>query len=340
MSSIVKIIFDNLIKKKIVTFSKMEESFFLYKKLDKKIKLSQNIIKLNYIKESPFAEDETNITSIIDNNNLYLWFQKDLKNNRYLSESLLLFRFLVKNHHETICIFEGSPYRVFIIKNNVLVASFVKRNINENDILLLKDEYFLDQVEMFSEESQKKFLKKSYAYLSYNDLFNVLNLQINLKNTFNQIVKWLSLPLLLSSVILMAIVGGYDYYQKEKNEELLKTYRNGSKITSELKNRVNDNEELNEAFHSLNNEFKYVDSSIILSRIFQVSEDLNMTLEFIRIDDARVNFVVTTLNEENIPLYTTKLLESNVFIDVKNMSSQKRRKIITRAIMQATLKER
>ena len=340
MYNIIEIIFRNLIKREIINISTMKENFFIYKKLDKKIKLSQEIIKINYSSESPFLVNETNITSVSEENYLYLWFSKKTESQRYLPESLLLFRHLVKTHQNAICIFKGDVYRILIIKNSILKASFVKRNITENDLLLMKDEYFLDTEIIFDKDEYDSFLKKSYKYLLSNDLLSILNIQLDFKSTLNSIIQWSALPLLISSIILTGFIAGYDFYQKSENEKLFNIFKDSAKLTSEIKNSVNKNEELSEVFSSLDNEFKYINKSLAISKILKISEDLNMTLEFIRIDDARVQFVFLTLKEERIPIYTTKLFESQLFSDIKNISSKKIRNIITRATMQAKLKER
>ena len=340
MYNIIEIIFKNLIKKKIIKFSKMEENFFIYKKLDKKIKLSQEIIKINYSSESPFLENETNITSVSEENYLYLWFSKKNESQRYLPESLLLFRHLVKNYQDAVCVFHGDVNRVLIIKNSMLMASFVKRNISERDLLLMKDEYFLDAEVIFDKDEYESFLKRSYKYLLPYDLLSILNIQLDLKRTLNSMIQWSALPLLISSIVLTGLIAGYDFYQKAENEKLFNIFKESAKSTTEIKNSVNKNEELSEVFFTLKNEFKYVNKSLAISKILEISEDLNVTLDFIRIDDARVQFVFITLKEERIPLYTTKLFESQLFSDIKNISSQKIRRTITRATMQAKLKER
>ena len=64
MYHIIETLFNYLIKKNIISISSFEESFFIYKKLDKKIKLTTEIIELNYGNESPYESNQLNITSI------------------------------------------------------------------------------------------------------------------------------------------------------------------------------------------------------------------------------------------------------------------------------------
>ena len=340
MYHIVEILVNHLIKKKIINLSPIEESFFLYKKLDKKIKLTTEIIELNYGKESPYKDSKLNITSVIDSENLYLWFNKEDKKSRFLPLSLLLFRKLSAQYKNTICIFKGDVDKVLIIKNSQLVASFIKKNICDSDIVLIKNEYFLEDIKIFNENEFETFFQDSFRYLSYNDVFNILNIKMDIKSGVNTFITWSALPFLISSILLVLIIGSYNFYRQTENEKLLKRYNESKSTTQEMKSDINRNEEFNEVFTVLSKEFKYKDKAVIFSEILKISKDMNMSLEFIRIHDMNVNFVIVTKNEEKIPLFTTKLFETTLFKDVKNISSQKLRKLFTKATMQAKLTER
>jgi len=335
MYHILETLFNHLIKKNIISVSPFEESFFLYKRLDKKVKLTREIIELNYGNESPY-DNKLNITSIFNNKNLYLWFHKKDTVSKPLPSALLLFRSLAIKYKNTICIFKGEPNKILIIKNNQLVASFIKKNIHDRDIILMKEEYFVEDVEFFNENE----FKDGFKHLTYNDLLNILHLKMDFTKVMNDFIKWSALPFLISSIFLMFIIGGYDFYKQMGNEKLLEEYTHKKNLTQKMKDSITKNEELNEVFTILSNEFKYIDKAVVLSEILQISKDLNISLEFIRIEDMNVNFIVVTKNEEKIPLFTTKLFKTTLFNDVKNISSQKLRKVLTKATMQATLKER
>jgi hypothetical protein len=336
MYHIIETLFNYLIKKNIISISSFEESFFIYKKLDKKIKLTTEIIKLNYGNESPYESNQLNITSIFNNENLYLWFHKKDTKSKFLPLSLLLFRSLSTQYKNTICIFKGESNKILIIKNSQLIASFIKKNIHNRDIILMKKEYFIENVEFFNENE----FKDGFKYLTYNDLLDILNIKIDFKKVINNFIVWSALPFLISSILLMVIIGSYNFYTQMDNEKLLKEYTLKKSFTQKMKDNVNKNEELNKIFTTLSNEFKYIDKATIISEILKISKDINISLEFIRVEDKNVNFVVVTTNEEKIPLLTTKLFGTTLFKDVKNISSQKLRKTLTKATMQATLKER
>ena len=340
MYHFIEILFTRLLKKKIIMLSSFEDSFFLYKKLDKKIKLTDDIIELNYAKESPYHYSTQVITSVIDGNNLYLWFQKSEVSLRFVPESLVLFRKLSSEGNNKIYIFKGAKQKVLIIKDKLLVASFLKREVSSNDISLMQNEYFVDDVEFFEEDEYQKSLDNGLKFLTYNDLLNILNIKINIKEWFNRFIQDSALAFLIASILLVVTIGGYDFYKQDLNEKLLHTYKNTSNTIVEMKENINKNEELNQVFTALKKEFYYMDKSMIISQILETTAEMNMTMEFIRIDTINVSFVVVTKDEGKIPIFTTKLFESKLFDDIKNTSSQKIRKVWTKATMQAQLKRR
>jgi hypothetical protein len=333
-----------LIKRGTLTISSMERGLFIYKQLDKRVKLNSDIISLNYMGESPFSENETSIISIIDNTNLYLWFYRGQKEKRYIPEALLLFRKLLSEKYDnSICIFQGSINRVVVIKGGVMVASFVKRNFQQNDTILIKDEYFIENVVYFSNEDYQDYMENSLKYLKYSDLLGVLNLEFDLRSSFNTLIRWVALPSLVSVISILLILVGYDFYMKGQNEKLREIYRSGTKSTLKLKEGIDRNEQLNETYKSIWKEFKYIDKSIAISTIIKTAQDLNVTLDFIRVSDGNVDFVIKTKQDTKIPLYTQKLFQTGKFSDIKNISSNKirqRRVSITKATMQAKLKIR
>ena len=212
----------------------MEDSFFLYKKLNKKLNLTNEIIKINYGKESPYKNSTLNITSILNKKNLYLWFHKNTNHTRFLPLDLLLFRTLSVNYNNIICIFKEDVDKILIIKENQLIASFLKKNINESNIILIKNEYGIKDIKIFKDNELKNFCEKGYKYLTYNDLFNILNIEINIKRIGTTLIRWIAFPFLLSSIILVLIIGIYSFYRESENKKLLENYKANKSINLEM----------------------------------------------------------------------------------------------------------
>ena len=339
MGSIMESLIKYLLKKDIIKFFKIENSFFLYKKLDKKINLSQDIIRLNYLKESPFADEENSITSILSEKNLFLWFHKG-KQQRYLPEALLVYRQLLKEHQDVLCIIEGDVEKAILIKEQVLISSFSKRKIKKNDILLLKEEYGIDKVLTISAHEYDDFLKKSYKFISMHDLLNILNIQIDFKSLSTRLLMFMALPLLISAIAIGLLMGSYLYLLEEEENSLKEEFSKNKVNTLAIKDSVNNNQDENIQFNLLSNEFRYYEKTTAISNIIKVTKDLNMTMYYIKLHEDKVDFIVRAKKQKDIPIYVKQLFKSEYFVDVKNISSSKLRDDRVQITMTATLKER
>ena len=333
-----KLIVNALLEKQILKLSSIEDSFFLYKKLDKRLKLNQNIIRLNYSSESPYPANRSVITSIMNENNLYLWFIKR-DTHRYIPEAYVVFRRLLLEYQNVVFIVRGKINKVVLLKNGILVSSFSKSNISKTDIVLIKEEYGIDEVVILKEEEYKKYLDESFNFLKINDLLDILNIKIDFKEIFFKSIHYLALPLLISSIIITLTVAGYSFYLNTEKEKLYQIYKKNQTLNREIKNSIDKNEKENMIYMNLINEFKYVDKSIALSKIIQVTEEMKMTMYYIKIYENRVDFIVKTENNSNVPIYIKKLFESNLFQDVKNLNTRKLRNSVIEVTMNAKLKE-
>ena len=336
-----KKLFDYLVNSHILKFSSIEESFFIYKKLDKHIKLEEKILELNYLKESPFPFEKTMIASISEEDNLYLWFyQKDEK--RYFPEALLLFRSLVKKHSNGLFIFKDIVTKVVIIKDNCLIASFVKGRVSTFEIKLMEEEFLVksNQTFIFEAGEYKLFIKESFSALKLSDFLQILNISIDFKSLINRALISFSLPLLISSIVLMLSLSGYYFYIQDKHEKLYTLYKSKQKNVSKIKEEVSAYEEATEVFNSFENEFTYSNKMVALFAITEEVKEQNMTLFYIRMNEENIEFEIRTIDSLKIPLFTEKLFSLGLFSSVKNSSTQNLPRGKVKATMQALLKER
>lgn len=336
-----KKLFDYLDNRDILKLASIDKSFFIYKKLDKQIKLEDNILKINYLKESPFPIEKTMIVSILEDKKLYLWFyKKDTKH--YLPEALLLFRYLVKNYSDGLFIFKDSVTKIIVIKDSCLVISFVKKGLTQVDIKLIKDEFLLKNNEIYTFEldEYKGLLQNSFSALKLSDFLHILNLSIDFKALINRALINLSLPFLLSSILVIISLSGYYLYIQDKHEKLYKIYQDKQKSLSKIKRDVSKYEESIELFNSIKNEFTYSNKIVALFAITQEVKEQNMTLFYIKMSDENIEFEIRTEDSSRIPLFTEKLFLSDIFSSVKNSSTQNLPHGKVKATMQAILKAR
>ena len=339
MYKIIEHITGYLLSKQFIMFAKVEDSFFLYKKLDKKIKLTPEIIKLNYLKESPYALDESSISSIVSHDNLYLWFHRGA-GSRYLPEALLIYRKLIKKHANVLCIVRGEIDKVVVVKEGILVSSFSRKSITKSNIFLIQDEYGVKEILVIEKDKYDDFINDAYNFLTPNDLLNILNIQIDFKSLLNRIIRWSAMPLFASSLLTMLAMGGYGYYLNSEKEKLEEFYQNNRTMTLEIKESIDRNEDENIRFNNLSKEFKYNDKTVAISSIVKVTQEMNLTMHYIKVYENKVDFIVRANEQKVIPLYVKNLFHSQYFSDVKNLSTFKLRNNRLQITMSATLKER
>jgi hypothetical protein len=337
MKRLMDVLINYLLKKQIIKLSYIENSFFLYKSLDKKIKLTSSIITFNYSSESPYPSINSNVLSIVDNKNLYIWFTKE-KKSRYLFEAYIIFRRLLKEYQNIICIVEGSSYKVVVIQNSIMIATFSKDTISKRDIKLMKNEYQLDDTIILSREEYKNYLEESFKFLTINDLLNILNIQIDIKEFLSKGIYLLALPLLISSISITLLLAGYSFHLEGQRDKLHKEFRDKQQSNREVKRTIIQNENENEIYKELLNEFKYVDKTMALSNILRITDESNMTMFYIKIYNQNIDFIVKALNTKSIPVYIKKLFETNQFEDVKNLNTRKVKKMMVEVTMNAKLK--
>jgi len=321
MGSLIKFLITYFFKKNIIKISTIENSFFLYKHLDKKIKVTSEIIKINYIKESPYPEETSSISFVLSKENLYLWFVKG--NYRYLPEALLLYRHLVLTYSSICCIFKSKIDKVVIIKDGVLVSSFSKSAINKIDLQLIKDEFSIEDVLVIEEKEYATFLKESYAKLKLNDLLSIFNIKIDFKNLWTVTLKYLAIPFFYSSILIVLFMGLYSYYLDREQEKLYKEYQEKRQIGRDFKNSFDKIENENIQFSSLLNELQYHQKTLAISNIIKVTDEMNLSMKYIKVFNDKVEFIIKTDKQSQIPLYVKRLFKSNYFKEVKNISSFK-----------------
>jgi len=329
-----------LLKKNIIVISD-DSGYFMYKKLEKKVKLSSQIIDLNYLKESPFNEGNVQITSILNNDKLYLWFFKAMKYKHIIPIELLLFRSIEKKYNDTIVFFKNNnTTKLLIIKDHTLIATFNKKNISQHELLLIQNEYQVKNTHSFSALEYEEILNKSYRFFKVKDLIRILDLKFDIKSLFFNVVKGLALESLLFILIAILVVFSYKYYEESENEKLLLRYKAETKGTSLIRENIENNLNLNSKYKDIYNELPLKNKSEILFIIMKISQDYNIIIDSIEISFKGVEFVVVTKDRKLIPMYIQELFASNYFKDVKNTSSSIIRNNIIRVRMYAEIKTR
>ncbi len=336
-----KRLFDYLSNRKLLKLSYVYESFFLYKKLDRPTKLKKEILKLNYLKESPYDKDNTTLVSIVEEDNLYLWFYKKSKI-RLIPEALLLFRYLSKKYDNGLFIFEeDSINHIIVIKDKRMIASFGKRNIRDLDIKLMRENFsFLEKDTIkFSKNEYRTILKNGLNSLKISDILQLLDISLDFRRFLDKAIQLFSLPLLIGAILLVLILSGYNYYIKDRYNKLYSIYQSKQKNTLAIKEKVEKSNKLIETFNKIfHDEFKYKDKIVAIFEITKEVNEQNMTLFYIRSNSSDIEFEVRGDKEDRVPKLIEKLFLLGYFNDVKSDSIQHIRGDTIKVKMSATLK--
>jgi len=338
MSQIIKYFVNYLLEQKMMKLSIIEETFYIYKKLDKKVTLRQNIIELNYLSESPYPLNKTQIVAITEEDGFYLWFNKEKGAYRYyLPEALLLFRKIIKKHSSVIFIVNMDISKVIVVKDSQLISSFSKHNVSQKDLRLIESQYDIDNVVVLDKEEYSSFLEESFNHLKPNDIFNILDIKFDIKSLFNKTIHFSALPLFISVGVISLSLFVYNSYLDNQNQELHNKFKNSKLLTIKVRDKIENVDNLNKIFKTLSHEFDYKDKIMAISAIMQVSEELNVTIFYINSYNTNIDFIIKTQDTSKIPLFTNKLFETNFFSNIKNVSSQKVKGKVIKVTMNAKL---
>jgi len=129
--------------KSFVRIIPIEETYFIKKEIPN-IKLNKEIIKLNYGSLSPFKDGD--VVFYKDKHNLYVWFTKNKMDSKkiYIPEGFLLYKEYAQ-YSDSILIKEvdNNYFGVVVVKNKSVSAQFLKSDIGEGFIEMLKKEHSL-----------------------------------------------------------------------------------------------------------------------------------------------------------------------------------------------------
>jgi len=164
MSQIVNRVAHYLLKKDIIKLSKIEDSFYSYKRLDKRVTLNREVIALNYLSDSPYPTGETKIVVVSDRDALYLWYSRG-EFKHYLPEALLLFRNFSKKHDNLILIVHDEIDKIIVIKERELLSSFSKHSLGKHEMHLLQSEYAIEKIVTLEKESYQSALDDGFNAL-------------------------------------------------------------------------------------------------------------------------------------------------------------------------------
>lgn len=181
----------------------VEETFFFKTKFEKKIKLNKELIYLNYKKHAPY--NNPFLTTLIEEKTLYIWFyQTELKSKLIIPESYLMFSFFKEKYPNTLILVESNPNYILIIKDNILVNTYVIDSA-ETIIEMEMSQYGLSDFKRISQEAYQQSKEEAFNSLGFKELYKWNTLSVDNSNMLPKVVDTVAYPLAFLFFFNMAI---------------------------------------------------------------------------------------------------------------------------------------
>ena len=211
----------------------VEDTFFVREEIPENIKLSRNIIKLNYMDKSPFKEGD--LIFFQKGNTLYIWFTRyKLEDNKvYIPESYLI----AKNSHIKngfILYKKKNSFSILVVKNKDLLSQIsYKKEPSQLDLKLklLAKEYSIKDPEIYKVE------KPQYKY-DYKDIILFSRVELTKENILRIVLGNITVPLGVFFIGLSIYKVADYYYLMNTKENLKKEYISLKNKNSEIKEKI------------------------------------------------------------------------------------------------------
>ncbi len=294
----------------------VEDTYFLRETVPENVRLTYQLVKLNYMEKSPFKNGD--LVYMQKDNHVYIWFIKyslPEENKIYIPESYLL----VKNYQINtgfLIIEKENSFNILVVKNKDLVSqvSYKKKPYEVEKVLkLLEKEYSLDSPEI------KEIKKPEYKY-TLKDIILFSNLSFNREEILRLILKNISIPIsvFLFSIVIYKVVN-YHYLKVEK-ERLAKELISLKKENLPIKEKIRLLQEKSKFWNSFyERELKY---PFVIDVIYHLAKVINSYEGFITNIIYTPQLVSVTLGvPKKRKGFIEKLMETNLFSDIKILTT-------------------
>lgn len=256
-----------------ITILPFEDTFFYATSLPKDIKFSQELLRLNYLKYSPYQN--SNILSILKNRQLMLWFHKtSVASPIIMPESYILFKELKNRNQNAIYIIHDRVIKVLVIKDSQLLSSFTLDALDDATIALSRDEYQVSKVIKINKAEYEELKRVSLNKLTLKELYEFNQLELDRKTILNSFVEKASYP--LSALVVFAIFVSYiqsSFLQKEI-DDLKKTYTIEKDKNRDIKHFIKEHNSQVEKYQDFTKkELMQVEPLALLKSVYTIFKD-------------------------------------------------------------------
>jgi len=295
-----------LSKYNLITLLPFTNTFFYTTKLQKKVKLSSELLKINYVKYSPFVNP--NIITLTSDEQLMIWFyNKKIETPIVVPESYLLFKELNKNNQDAIYIVHDTIIKILIIKESHLISAFTLNTVGEESILLSMDEYNISKRVDIQLQEYQILKQSSLQKLTLSDIYHFNQLNFDRKTLLPKFVDYAAYP--ITALIVFAILVSYTQEKLliSKIENLKETYTREKTKNQEIKTFIkNHNKKVKKWQNFVKKELTYVSPIALLTSLYSIfDDDIRAHLVDVSINSNKMLVKIAT--DENPILFLNKL---------------------------------
>jgi hypothetical protein len=298
----------------------IEDTFFVELDKPQQIKLTGEIIKLNYKHLSPFNGGD--LLFFQTKKRLYIWFIKYPLPERkkvFIPEGYLILK-RIKNYQQAIGIYEKDSLAcLFVVKDGDFLSQVtISKSFLKEKIELLKREYSLHSPQIIT--VTKDDLKRDVK-----DIFLFANFSFRKEEFYNLFLDYLTIPLTIIFVLLTAYnIGLKSYLTNIKEDRQIQLY-NLKEQNKDIKKLIYQmREKLNFWQEFASTELKYADFNYMLNCFLKVVKKNQGYVNYFEMNENMISTWVGVKAGDNSII--NDLLQTGLFESVKVISSSKDRK--------------
>lgn len=315
-----------LLKYNFIDVLPLNKTYYYISNIPANIKLTDELLHLNYSKFSPYKNSKILSKSL--NEKLMLWFYEPYEEKKIvIPEGYLLFLELNKNKKNAIYIIENEIYHILAIKDNSLINSFSSKKISDYALASIIEENNINEIVKISKEEYKEIYKNSLNKLTYSELLQWNNLQVD-KSFFIRKIEENTYSILFLFILLIGSSYLHTLYLENNVKELKKEYLLLKEKNEPIKNEIiKYNQKVKKLEKFIDKELSFPSIDFILKEIYNSIDEVkseNTILKSIHIVEEKVKIQVET--ELNPTIFLNKLNNKSEFSHVFIINTHKPKK--------------
>jgi len=306
----------------ILSYLPVEKSTFFSLPFPENLKLSKEIVKINYKRYSPFKNSE--VLYIVENGFIYLWFyeaKKDSYKPLLIPESYVIYKEFYSQ--KNVSVYVAHPMqRFYLLKNGHLKVAVSPQGDVDALLKVSQAEYGIENIFKLDPSEYGKLYDKAKEKLSAKDYFKFLQFDFSFKESINFIVDRYTYLISFLIILYIGISYAQSYFLEKKSSNLEKELYALKEQNLKIKESIR---EYNENIEKLNEfsakELAYPDHADLLFEIYKVfSTKDKARLILFQADTYTLNLWIET--EKDIGTYIEKLNRVDKFEQVLLKSSR------------------